>query len=228
MMTVSRIFSVAIDGPAGAGKSTVAQAVARELGAVHLDTGAMYRTVGLYMSRSGITGTAQIASSAGLPDVRILFDGEDQHMLLGDEDVTDLIHTPEASMMASKVSTVPEVRERMVDLQRRFAEGHSVVMDGRDIGTYVLPDATVKIYLTASCEVRAQRRYDQLKDTGTDVSYEQVLSEIVQRDYIDANREASPMRQAEDALCVDTSEMTPDQVIAKIVAIVKDAVKAEA
>ena len=144
-------FSIAIDGPAGAGKSTVAKAVAKALGAVYLDTGAMYRTMGLYMSDNGITGPERIASASAKPEVQVRFIGDAQHMVLDGTDVTDRIHTPEASLMASKVSAVPAVRERMVALQREIAQGQSVVMDGRDIGTYVLPDATLKIYLTASC-----------------------------------------------------------------------------
>lgn len=221
---MQKVFSVAIDGPAGAGKSTVAREVASRLGAVYLDTGAMYRTMGYYMKQKGITGTESIAKASAEPQVEVRFIGQDQHMILDGVDVTGLIRTPEASMMASKVSTVPAVRERMVDLQRRIAQGHSVVMDGRDIGTFVLPDATVKIYLTASCEVRAQRRYDELTKKGSDVSYEQVLSEIVERDYNDAHRAASPMRQAEDAVRLDTSDMTPDQAVQVIVDRVRAAI----
>lgn len=221
---MQKFFSVAIDGPAGAGKSTVAREVASRLGAVYLDTGAMYRTMGYYMKEKGVTGTEAIAKASAEPQVEVRFIGQDQHMILDGVDVTGRIRTPEASMMASKVSTVPAVRERMVDLQRRIAQGHSVVMDGRDIGTFVLPDATVKIYLTASCEVRAQRRYDELMKKGSEVSYEQVLSEIVERDYNDAHRAASPMRQAEDAVRLDTSDMDPEQVVEAIVNRVRAAI----
>lgn len=214
---MQKFFSVAIDGPAGAGKSTVAKAVARELGAAYLDTGAMYRTLGLYMNQRGLVRPEAIARAVAEPAVEVRFEGEDQRMLLDGEDVTDRIRTPEASMFASRVSAVPEVRQRLVELQREIAKGHSVVMDGRDIGTHVLPNATLKIYLTASCEVRAQRRYDELVRSGREVSYEDVLSDIVQRDYNDSHRAVSPMRQAEDAVRVDTSEMTAEEAVAAIV-----------
>lgn len=214
---MQKFFSIAIDGPAGAGKSTVAKAVARELGAAYLDTGAMYRTLGLYMNQRGLVRPEAIARAAAEPAVEVRFEGEDQRMLLDGEDVTDRIRTPEASMFASRVSAVPEVRQRLVELQREIAKGHSVVMDGRDIGTHVLPNATLKIYLTASCEVRAQRRYDELVRSGREVSYEDVLSDIVQRDYNDSHRAVSPMRQAEDAVRVDTSEMTAEEAVAAIV-----------
>lgn len=214
---MQKFFSIAIDGPAGAGKSTVAKAVARELGAAYLDTGAMYRTLGLYMNQRGLVRPEAIARAAAEPAVEVRFEGDEQRMLLGGEDVTDRIRTPEASMFASRVSAVPEVRQRLVELQREIAKGHSVVMDGRDIGTHVLPNATLKIYLTASCEVRAQRRYDELVRSGREVSYEDVLSDIVQRDYNDSHRAVSPMRQAEDAVRVDTSEMTAEEAVAAIV-----------
>lgn len=219
-------FSIAIDGPAGAGKSTVAKAVAKALGAVYLDTGAMYRTMGLYMSDNDITGPERIASASAKPEVQVRFIGDAQHMVLDGTDVTDRIHTPEASLMASKVSAVPAVRERMVALQREIAQGQSVVMDGRDIGTYVLPDATLKIYLTASCEVRAERRHRQLVAAGKDEPYEKVLSEIVERDFNDAHRAVSPMRQADDAVRMDTSDMTEEQVVEAIVARAKAAIAA--
>ena len=219
-------FSIAIDGPAGAGKSTVAKAVAKALGAVYIDTGAMYRTMGLYMSDNGITGPERIASASAKPEVQVRFIGDAQHMVLDGTDVTDRIHTPEASLMASKVSAVPAVRERMVALQREIAQGQSVVMDGRDIGTYVLPDATLKIYLTASCEVRAERRHRQLVAAGKDEPYEKVLSEIVERDFNDAHRAVSPMRQADDAVRMDTSDMTEEQVVEAIVERAKAAIAA--
>ena len=219
-------FSIAIDGPAGAGKSTVAKAVAKALGAVYLDTGAMYRTMGLYMSDNGITGPERIAGASAKPEVQVRFIGDAQHMVLDGTDVTDRIHTPEASLMASKVSAVPAVHERMVALQREIAQGQSVVMDGRDIGTYVLPDATLKIYLTASCEVRAERRHRQLVAAGKDEPYEKVLSEIVERDFNDAHRAVSPMRQADDAVRMDTSDMTEEQVVDAIVARAKAAIAA--
>ena len=223
---MQKIFSVAIDGPAGAGKSTVAKAVAKALNAAYLDTGAMYRTMGLYMAEHGHRRPEAIAEAARTPDLRVEFRDGVQRMFLDGEDVTERIRTPEAAATASKVSTVGAVRERLVDLQREIARGQSVVMDGRDIGTVVLPDATVKIYLTASCEVRAKRRFDELTQAGKEIDYEQVLDDIVQRDYNDAHRAVSPMRQADDAVRVDTSEMTRDEVVADIVRRVRAAIEA--
>ena len=223
---MQKIFSVAIDGPAGAGKSTVAKAVAKALNAAYLDTGAMYRTMGLYMAEHGHRRPEAIADAARTPDLRVEFRDGAQRMFLDGEDVTERIRTPEAAATASKVSAVGAVRERLVDLQREIARGQSVVMDGRDIGTVVLPDATVKIYLTASCEVRAKRRFDELTQAGKEIAYEQVLDDIVQRDYNDAHRAVSPMRQADDAVRVDTSEMTRDEVVADIVRRVRAAIEA--
>lgn len=222
---MQKIFSVAIDGPAGAGKSTVAKAVAKALNAAYLDTGAMYRTMGLYMAEHGHRRPEAIAEAARTPDLRVEFRNGVQRMFLDGEDVTERIRTPEAAATASKVSAVGAVRERLVDLQREIARGQSVVMDGRDIGTVVLPDATVKIYLTASCEVRAKRRFDELTQAGKEIAYEQVLDDIVQRDYNDAHRAVSPMRQADDAVRVDTSEMTRDEVVADIVRRVRTAIE---
>ncbi len=222
---MQKIFSVAIDGPAGAGKSTVAKAVAKALNAAYLDTGAMYRTMGLYMAEHGHRRPEAIAEAARTPDLRVEFRDGVQRMFLDGEDVTERIRTPEAAATASKVSAVGAVRERLVDLQREIARGQSVVMDGRDIGTVVLPDATVKIYLTASCEVRAKRRFDELTRAGKEIAYEQVLDDIVQRDYNDAHRAVSPMRQADDAVRVDTSEMTRDEVVADIVRRVRTAIE---
>ena len=223
---MQKIFSVAIDGPAGAGKSTVAKAVAKALNAAYLDTGAMYRTMGLYMAEHGHRRPEAIAEAARTPDLRVEFRDGVQRMFLDGEDVTERIRTPEAAATASKVSAVGAVRERLVDLQREIARGQSVVMDGRDIATVVLPDATVKIYLTASCEVRAKRRFDELTQAGKEIAYEQVLDDIVQRDYNDAHRAVSPMRQADDAVRVDTSEMTRDEVVADIVRRVRTAIEA--
>ena len=223
---MQKFFSVAIDGPAGAGKSTVAKAVAKALNAAYLDTGAMYRTMGLYMAEHGHRRPEAIAEAARTPDLRVEFRDGVQRMFLDGEDVTERIRTPEAAATASKVSAVGAVRERLVDLQREIARGQSVVMDGRDIGTVVLPDATVKIYLTASCEVRAKRRFDELTQAGKEIAYEQVLDDIVQRDYNDAHRAVSPMRQADDAVRVDTSEMTRDEVVADIVRRVRTAIEA--
>ena len=219
------IFSIAIDGPAGAGKSTIAKALAERLGAIYLDTGAMYRTVALYMHDADINGAESIARAVHDPKIAVQFVNGKQHMLLNGVDVNDRLRTPEASMMASRVSAVPAVRERLVALQREIAAGHAVVMDGRDIGTKVLPNATLKVYLTASCEVRAERRFAELKESNPNLTLEQVLADIVERDYNDAHREASPMYQASDAIRIDTSNMNRDQVVAAIIDLLLKALK---
>ena len=219
------IFSIAIDGPAGAGKSTIAKALAERLGAIYLDTGAMYRTVALYMHDADINGAESIARAVNDPKIEVQFVNGQQHMLLNGVDVNDRLRTPEASMMASRVSAVPAVRERLVALQREIAAGHAVVMDGRDIGTKVLPNATLKVYLTASCEVRAERRFAELKESNPNLTLEQVLADIVERDYNDAHREASPMYQASDAIRIDTSNMNRDQVVAAIIDLLLKALK---
>lgn len=219
------IFSIAIDGPAGAGKSTIAKALAERLGAIYLDTGAMYRTVALYMHDADINGAESIARAVNDPKIEVQFVNGKQHMLLNGVDVNDRLRTPEASMMASRVSAVPAVRERLVALQREIAAGHAVVMDGRDIGTKVLPNATLKVYLTASCEVRAERRFAELKESNPNLTLEQVLADIVERDYNDAHREASPMYQASDAIRIDTSNMNRDQVVATIIDLLLKALK---
>ncbi|MCI5661408.1 MAG: (d)CMP kinase [Clostridia bacterium] len=219
------MFSIAIDGPAGAGKSTIAKALAERLGAIYLDTGAMYRTVALYMHDADINGAESIARAVNDPKIEVQFVNGKQHMLLNGVDVNDRLRTPEASMMASRVSAVPAVRERLVALQREIAAGHAVVMDGRDIGTKVLPNATLKVYLTASCEVRAERRFAELKESNPNLTLEQVLADIVERDYNDAHREASPMYQASDAIRIDTSNMNRDQVVAAIIDLLLKALK---
>ena len=211
-------FSIAIDGPAGAGKSTVARMLAKSLDAMYLDTGAMYRTIGLYMLRNDIpvTDAREVAAHVNDVDISVGYENGVQRMYLGGEDVTGAIRTPEAAIAASKVSAVPAVRKRLVALQRKIAEGHNVVMDGRDIGTHVLPDATLKIYLTASAEVRAQRRLAELEARGESESYEKVLTEMIDRDYTDMNRETSPLRPAADARRVDNSDLSPDEAVALI------------
>ena len=220
------IFSIAIDGPAGAGKSTIARKLAERLGAIYLDTGAMYRTVALYMHDSDIKGSESIARAINDPKIEVQFQNGEQHMLLNGVDVNERLRSPEASMMASRVSAVPAVRERLVALQREIAAGHAVVMDGRDIGTKVLPNATLKVYLTASCEVRADRRFAELKEDNPTLTREQVLADIVERDYNDAHREASPLYQASDAVRIDTSNMNQDQVVAAIIDLLLKALRA--
>lgn len=222
---MNSIFSIAIDGPAGAGKSTIAKAAARELGAMYLDTGAMYRTVGLYFLRKGLHNDRDaVARLAGDMDIAVQFVNGAQRMLLDGEDVSEAIRTPEASMAASAVSAVPEVRERLVKLQRDTARGVSIVMDGRDIGTAVLPDATLKLYVTASAEVRALRRYAELRGKGETPVYHEVLDDIVERDYNDMHRAASPLSRAQDAVLLDTSAMTVAQVLDEVVRLAKEAI----
>ena len=212
------IFSIAIDGPAGAGKSTIAKALAKSLDAMYLDTGAMYRAIGLAMQRQGIdlSDVAAVAANVDDIDIAVRYEGGAQHIYLGGEDVSQAIREPEISIAASAVSKVPEVRVRMVALQREIARGQNVVMDGRDIGTKVLPDATLKVYLTASAEVRARRRCLELEQKGMPEPYEKVLSEMIERDYQDTHRAASPLMKAEGAVEVDGRDMTLEQVVAAI------------
>ena len=222
---MNKLFSIAIDGPAGAGKSTIARAAASQLGAMYLDTGAMYRTVGLYFLRKGLQNDRDaVARLAGDMDISVEFIDGTQHMLLDGEDVSAAIRTPEASMAASAVSAVPEVRARLVKLQRDTARGISIVMDGRDIGTHVLPDATLKLYVTASAEVRALRRYTELREKGEKPVYHEVLDDIVERDYNDSHRAASPLRRAEDAILLDTSNMTIAQVLDEVIRLAENAI----
>ena len=220
-------FSIAIDGPAGAGKSSVAKALAAELNAMYLDTGAMYRAFGLYMLRRGALSDRQAIIDA-LDDVDITVEFIDgaQHIFLGTEDVTAAIREPEVSIAASDVSAVPEVRVRMVALQRKIAEGHSVVMDGRDIGTKVLPNATLKIFLTASAEERARRRYRELEQKGMPEPYDKVLREMQERDYQDTHRAASPLRPADNAVILDTTNDSLEESVAKIKRLAMEAIHA--
>ena len=222
---MQKIFSIAIDGPAGAGKSTVARAAAEALGAMYLDTGAMYRTVGLYFLRANqLEDRDEIARQVDGLNVQVKFMDGAQHMLLEDEDVTEAIRTPEASMAASAVGAVPEVRAYLVRLQQETARGISIVMDGRDIGTHVLPDATLKVYLTATTEVRALRRYAELRGKGETPAYHCVLDDLVERDYNDMHRAASPLMRAEDAQLLDTSNLTLKQSVDELVRLARAAI----
>jgi cytidylate kinase len=217
--------NIAIDGPAGAGKSTAAKALAKELGYIYVDTGAIYRTVGLYASQKGVDRGDEAAVKAILPEVKIeIAYGEDgtQRMLLNGADVSGLIRTPQAAADASKVAALPAVRSFLLEMQRELARTHDVVMDGRDIGTVVLPDAAVKIFLTASPETRAQRRFLELREKGSNESYDQVLAEVIARDEQDMNRAVAPLKQAEDAALADTSTMNLEETVAYLLGLVRE------
>ena len=205
-----KMVSIAIDGPSGAGKSTLARSAAAELGYLYVDTGAIYRTIGYYAHANHIDPKDEQAVASALPQVRVeLTYGDDglQHMLLNGQDVTKEIRLPEISLCASAVSAHPGVRAFLLEMQRELARTHSVIMDGRDIGTVVLPDADVKIFLTASPEARARRRMLELEQRGTPEPYEKILKEIEQRDWDDSHRATAPLRQAEDAVLLDTTEL---------------------
>ena len=219
-----KIYSVAVDGPSGAGKSTLAKAAAAELGIVYVDTGAIYRSIGYYVFSKGIDPKDAAAVIAVLPELDIQMRyGEDgvQRMLLNGEDVTRQIRLPEMSMYASAVSAIPEVRTFLLEMQREMARRTSVIMDGRDIGTVVLPDADVKIFLTADPEARAMRRWKELEQRGTPQPFEEVLQQIVERDWADSHRAAAPLCQAEDAELLDTSELDFDESLQAMLAIIR-------
>lgn len=218
------MISVAIDGPAGAGKSTLSRKLAQTLGFIYVDTGALYRTVGLKFSNAGADTTLDCDIDAILANtaVDIRFVNGEQRVFLDGNDVSDDIRTPTASMMASAVSARPQVRAFLLEMQRKLARENNVVMDGRDIGTVVLPNAEVKIYLTASAEARANRRYKELLEKGTTVTYKEVYDDMVQRDYNDMNREIAPLKQADDAILADTSDCNLEESLALLLKIVKD------
>lgn len=208
------LYSVAIDGPSGAGKSTLAKAAAAALGICYVDTGAIYRTIGYGVYCRGIDPSDAAAVAAVLPEMRLELHYDQaglQRMKLAGRDVTEQIRLPEMSKYASKVSAIPAVRDFLLELQRDQARRRSVIMDGRDIGTVVLPDATVKIFLTASPEARATRRWKEYQAKGIDTPYEEVLADVKQRDYQDTHRAAAPLKQAEDAVLLDTSELDFEQ-----------------
>ncbi len=220
-----KVINVAIDGPAGAGKSTISRRAAAELGFIYIDTGALYRTVGLNALRKGADINDPASVIATLTDdlkVELKFIDGEQRMFLCGEDVSDKIRTPEVSSAASKTSAVPEVRKFLFDLQKQLAKENNCIMDGRDIGTVVLPDADVKIFLTATPEARAERRYLELKEKGMDVKYEDVLSDMIKRDYDDSHRAIAPLKQADDAVLADTSGNTLEQSIDLILSIIKE------
>lgn len=215
------IYNIAIDGPAGAGKSTIARRVAKELSFIYVDTGAMYRAMALYLLRKEVNkdDTEQIGNICQDAEISIEYQNGEQIVLLNDENVNSYLRTEEVGNMASVSSAVPHVREKLLSLQRKLARDMSVVMDGRDIGTTILPDADVKIYLTASSLTRAKRRYLELQEKGTVCNLDEIQKDIEERDQRDMNREISPLRQAEDAILVDSSDLTIQQVVDRILQI---------
>ncbi|MBQ3483505.1 MAG: (d)CMP kinase [Clostridia bacterium] len=218
-------MQIAIDGPSGAGKSSVAKAVAKELGIVYVDTGALYRTVGYFVRSRGIAREDRAGIVSCLPhiNIEVRYENGAQHVYLNGEDLGDRIREPEISMYASAVSAVPAVREFLLDTQRRIAETNSVIMDGRDIGTVILPHADVKIFLTASIEARAMRRTKELAEKGIDARFEDVLREMRERDDNDRNRAVAPAVAAPDAIPMDNSEMTVEECTAAVIALAKRA-----
>lgn len=208
-------MNIAIDGPAGAGKSTIAKRLAKNLGFIYVDTGAMYRAMAYYFLQHNIDAKDENAIAAACPDVdvTITYENGEQQVLLNGENVNGVIRNEEVGNMASSTSVYPVVRKKLVELQRQLAKSADVIMDGRDIGTCVLPDAQVKIYLTASSATRAKRRYDELTEKGVSCDLAEIEKDIIDRDYRDMHRETSPLRQAEDAVLVDSSEMNIDEVV---------------
>ena len=217
-------INVAIDGPAGAGKSTIAKRVAKKMGYIYVDTGAMYRSLALYFIRLGIDkdDEARISEAVKDADVTIKYVDGQQQVLLNDENVTGLIRTEEVGNMASASSVYSSVRSKLLDLQRSLAESNDVIMDGRDIGTCVLPKAQVKVFLTASVDTRADRRYRELVEKGENPDLNKIKKDIEERDYRDSHRENAPLRQAEDATLVDSSDMSIEEVVNTIINLCKD------
>jgi len=220
-----KTIRIAIDGPSGAGKSTLACSVSAKLGYVYVDTGALYRTIGYFIFSKGIDPKDEAAVAAQLPDIQVeMAHGEDglQHMILNGQDVTREIRLPQISMYASAVSAHPAVRTFLLEMQRQLARTYNVIMDGRDIGTVVLPDAEVKIFLTATLEERARRRTLELEQRGTPQSFEAVKADIEQRDWNDTHRATAPLKQAEDAVLLDTTELTFEESEAAIIKIIQE------
>ncbi len=220
-------INIAIDGPAGAGKSSTAKLIAKKLGYIYVDTGALYRTVGLYSIRKGIDTKDAEKVIATLPDIKVeikFVDGT-QHVFLNGEDVSEAIRTPEASMGASNVSAIPKVREFLFDLQRSIAAENNCIMDGRDIGTVVLPNADVKIFLMASVEERANRRYKEMIEKGESADYNDILEDIKKRDYQDSHREIAPLKQADDAILVDNGGYNLETGTEYLLGIIKEHLK---
>lgn len=216
-------FNIAIDGPAGAGKSTIARRAAKELGFIYVDTGAMYRTIALGLLRKGTDISDETALLAALDEIQVTigYEAGEQQVYLNGENVSGLIRSEEVSAMASQSSADPKVRARLTDLQRGMAEREDVLMDGRDIGTVILPNAQLKVFLTASVETRAKRRFLEFQSKGVECTLEEIEKEIAERDHRDMNRDTAPLRQAEDAVLVDSSEMTIDEVVERIVSLAR-------
>lgn len=217
-------YNIAIDGPAGAGKSTIAKTVAKKMNLIYVDTGVMYRAIALFLLRQKIDlqDTEKIIETCKNADVTIHYEDGVQVVCLNGENVNAYLRTEEVGSAASVISPIPEVRRKLVELQRRLAAENDCIMDGRDIGTCVLPDAQTKIYLTANSEVRAKRRYDELVAKGEVCDLEKIRADIEERDYRDMHRETSPLKQAKDAIPVDTSEMTIEEVVEKIIALCRE------
>ncbi len=221
-----KTINIAIDGPAGAGKSTIAKMVSAKLGYIYVDTGALYRTAALYITENNIPDE-EIEKSLENADISLKFIDGTQRVFLGGRDVSELIRTPEISMAASRTSAVPAVRAYLFETQKKIARENNVIMDGRDIGTVVLPDAEVKIFLTASAEERANRRYKELAEKPDCPPYEDILRDIIQRDYQDMHRETAPLRQADDAVLVDTTNLNLEQSAEEIVKIITERITGE-
>lgn len=223
------MFSIAIDGPAGAGKSTIAKEVAKRLEFIYIDTGAMYRAIGFFINKNQIdcSDEKKLLDACNAIEIEIVYEQNEQQVLLNKENVTKFLRTEEVSKFASLVATKQIVREKLVQLQRELAAKKNVVMDGRDIGTFVLPDAQVKIYLTASVKERAKRRYLEQKEKGEVCNLSEIEADILQRDQQDKNREISPLRQAEDAILIDTSSMSIEQAVKIILSIYEKKISLE-
>lgn len=218
-------IAVALDGPAGAGKSSIAKKAAKALDYIYIDTGALYRTIGLAAARRNVEPIPSNEVEKLLSEIKVdlTFNEQgEQIVLLDNEDVSGLIRTPEASMMASKISAIPAVRAYLLDLQRSMAKSQNVIMDGRDIGTVVLPDAQVKIFLTASAEVRAERRYKELVEKGMNVNYDDILNDVIERDYNDTHRETAPLKPADGCIIVNTTDIDFEQSVEKIISVIKE------
>lgn len=218
------MINIAVDGPAGAGKSTISRAAAKKLGFIYVDTGALYRTVALHVIRNGfdLDDVQAIISLLPSTDISLKFEDDKQKVMLGGEDVSDLIRTPEVSMGASKVSAVPAVREFLFELQQKIARENNCVMDGRDIGTVVLPNAQLKVFLTASAEERARRRCKEFIEKGEQVSFEDVLRDIEQRDYNDSHRAIAPLKRADGAVLLDTSNLNLEESIQALTRLIQE------